>query len=227
MKRIKYLIVCPTSLEAGYLSKEAIRVSKEVELYSLPHFNQTDLLISGIGINKTTYSLTKALNIKKYDFVIHIGIAGSYDNQLVLGSVVNIQSEAYGDMGIESQKGFTSLFDLNLINKNEFPFTDGKLINKTFIPQFFAAYPSLNGVTVNSLSTIEKTNKKRKELFNAQIESMEGAAVFFTCMMEKIDFMEIRAISNYVGERDKNYWKIEEAIKNLNKVVSEFLKQHI
>ena len=227
MKRIKYLIVCPTALEAGGLVKEAVRLTGEIELFSLPLFNQVDMLISGIGINKTTYSLTKALTGKNYDFVIHIGIAGSYNNHLELGSVVNIQSETYGDMGIESQNGFTSLFDLNLMNKNEFPFTNGKLINKTLIPQFFAAFPSLNGVTVNSLSTIEKTNKKRKELFNAQIESMEGAAVFFTCLMEKIDFVEIRAISNYVGERNKKRWKIDEAIKNLNKAASEFFMQNM
>ena len=226
MKSDKYLIVSPTSLEVKYLSKGAIRIDTKSEFYSLPHLRNADLLISGIGISKTTYSLTKILAVKNYDLVIHLGIAGSYDGSLALGSLVNVHSEVFGDLGIQSQKGFTSLFDLSLMDENIFPFTNGKLINKTPVPEYFSKLPYLNSVTVNSLSNSEQVNKERKHMFNAHIEPMEGAAVFYTCLMEKISFIEIRALSNYVGERDKTRWKIDKAVKNLNNIITGFLTSY-
>jgi futalosine hydrolase len=39
---------------------------------------------------------------------------------------------------------------------------------------------------------------------------MEGAALHYTCLMEKIPFMQLRSISNYIAERDKSKWGHEE-----------------
>ena len=43
------------------------------------------------------------------------------------------------------------------------------------------------------------------------IESMEGAALHYVCLMEKIPFLQIRSISNYIGERDKKKWNMKDA----------------
>ncbi len=48
------------------------------------------------------------------------------------------------------------------------------------------------------------------------VESMEGAALHYVCLMENIPFLQIRTVSNLMGERDKTRWKIKEAIKSLN-----------
>ena len=45
---------------------------------------------------------------------------------------------------------------------------------------------------------------------------MEGAAFHFVCLQQKIPFIQIRSISNSVGERDKSKWVIKEAVSNLN-----------
>jgi futalosine hydrolase len=45
---------------------------------------------------------------------------------------------------------------------------------------------------------------------------MEGAALHYVALCEKIPFLQLRAVSNYVGERDKNKWALREAIANLN-----------
>ena len=52
--------------------------------------------------------------------------------------------------------------------------------------------------------------------FNADIETMEGAALHYVCLQEDIPFIQIRTISNFVGERDKTKWKLKDAIENLN-----------
>ena len=45
---------------------------------------------------------------------------------------------------------------------------------------------------------------------------MEGAALHYVCLCEKIPFLQLRCVSNYVGERDKSKWEMTEAISNLN-----------
>jgi futalosine hydrolase len=78
--------------------------------------------------------------------------------------------------------------------------------------------PKVAGITVQTVSGRKETNKERFRIFSPEVESMEGAAFFYVCLMEGIPFIEIRAISNYVGERDKSKWEIPFALKNLSEV---------
>ncbi len=45
---------------------------------------------------------------------------------------------------------------------------------------------------------------------------MEGAAFHYVCISEGVPFMQLRGISNQVGERFKIKWKIKESIESLN-----------
>ena len=56
---------------------------------------------------------------------------------------------------------------------------------------------------------------------------MEGAAFFQACMTEGVAFSEIRAISNYVEPRNRDNWKIAEAIENLNKTLIELFEKRL
>jgi futalosine hydrolase len=49
------------------------------------------------------------------------------------------------------------------------------------------------------------------------IESMEGAALHYVCLQEAIPFIQLRSVSNFVGERDKTKWRMEEAVDHLNR----------
>src|SRR5258705_11097166 len=91
---------------------------------------KTEILISGIGIASTTYHVTKRLTENKYDIVIQAGIAGSFTNDLNLGEVVLVSADTFGDSGIEETGIFKSLFSSGLANENNFPFTNGWLINR-------------------------------------------------------------------------------------------------
>ena len=57
------------------------------------------------------------------------------------------------------------------------------------------------------------------------MESMEGASLHYICLMENIPFLQLRAISNIAGERNKKKWKMDEAIINLNKELVRVLNQ--
>jgi len=69
---------------------------------------------------------------------------------------------------------------------------------------------------VNRLSDRKKQTIQLQKLFNADIESMEGAALHFVCKQMNVPFLQMRSVSNRVGERDKNKWALREAIMNLN-----------
>jgi futalosine hydrolase len=66
---------------------------------------------------------------------------------------------------------------------------------------------------------------KTKMQFNPQIESMEGAAVFYVCLKTNINCIQIRTISNNVERRNKNNWNIPLALKNLQNITINLLKE--
>lgn len=182
-----------------------------------------DILISGIGISSTTYKLTKALLEKKYDFVINIGICGSFNPDLPNGTCVHVVQDEFADLGITTLKnGFVTLFDEGFISENEYPFTNGKLIAKSF--GYDCKLPKINGITVNTVSGNEAQIQMRKEKFNADIETMEGAAVAYVCLSENVNFIQIRSVSNPVEPRKKENWDISLAIGNLTDTILNFLQ---
>jgi len=52
---------------------------------------------------------------------------------------------------------------------------------------------------------------------------MEGAAFHYMGRDLHIPFIQLRAVSNYVGERDKSKWKMRDAIYNLNETLLQYL----
>ena len=50
------------------------------------------------------------------------------------------------------------------------------------------------------------------ERFSPQVESMEGAAFMSACLMHQVPFAQVRAVSNIVERRNRDAWKMAEAI---------------
>src|SRR6478609_3670358 len=115
-----------------------------------------DVLITGVGMMATTYSLTKAILRKRPDFVLQAGIAGSLDENLPLTKVVLVENENIGDLGVLDSGTFKTLFDLTLLDKTSFPWNNGKLSNNVQSLKS-TGLKIVDGVTVNEIST----NKNR------------------------------------------------------------------
>ena len=178
--------------------------------------NNTEILITGVGIPATVYHLVKKISEKNYDFVIQAGIAGAFNDDMNLTEVVQVNKDTFADLGIQENGNFQTLFDMGFSQKNDFPFTDGWLINPlSFLQKNHL--PAVKGITVNKIGDATFQNKMIREKFSPDVESMEGAAFHYVCLLEKINFLQLRAISNRVGERDKSKWKLKESIENLNK----------
>ena len=167
--------------------------------------------------------LSRKLALNRYQLLIQAGIAGAYDRELALGEVVQVVKDTFIDLGVEEKNAdFTSVFELDLIPKDAYPFEQGWIpIEQGELPTFL---PKVTGGTVNRVhgteNSIAHTLKKYPGL---QVESMEGAAAAYTAKLFQLPFLQVRAISNYVEPRDRAGWKVELAIENLNNTLQEMI----
>ena len=195
---MKVLIVAATKIEIlPFLAKQ----------------KSVDHLITGVGVPACLFTLTQQLATQHYDFVIQAGVAGSYVNATPLACTYYVISDVFADVGIKEKDRFNSLFDVGFANPNQHPFSNGLLLNK--VHNNFGLLP-VRAITVNTITDDIVQNELLSKKYNAEIESMEGAAMHYVCLQKNVPFLQIRSTSNYVGERNKKYWKLDQAIQILN-----------
>jgi futalosine hydrolase len=178
-----------------------------------------DILISGIGLTATTYHLAKQLALKKYDLVIQAGVAGSFDLRMPPGTVVAVKQDTIADQSVVELQKLKTLFDLKLVPQDQYPYKKGWLINPNKEILKKTRLKIVKGITVNQISTSKQMIKFYRDIFGPVTESMEGAALHYVCLMENIPFVQIRSISNYIGERNKRKWDMNQSIVNLNEAL--------
>jgi futalosine hydrolase len=198
----KYLIVSATHNEI----KPLIGKNRE-EFFELNEF--CDVLVTGVGILPTAYALTKVLDANDYELVINVGIAGSFGDVKKL-QIVEVVAETFVSCGKLIDGNYKTLFDVGLWDADKFPFENGIIKNI----RHFTFLPSANGITTSivGFSPISLANYK------PDIETMEGAAFFYVCKKEHLNFAQIRIVSNYI---DDDNWVIDEAIFKLNNFLKE------
>ncbi|MEM9991618.1 MAG: futalosine hydrolase [Bacteroidota bacterium] len=180
------------------------------------------LLVTGIGQMLTAYAMGYVLANEQVDFAINAGIAGAYNRSFPLGNVYNVVQEQLGDLGAEDADGrFLSIHELGLLPANEAPFLDGCLKNTSAMR--FDFLPKATGVTVNLVNGYTPNIIKAHERHRADLESMEGAAFAYVCGVQNINYLQLRAISNYVESRQREAWNLPLSIGNLNKVLLDIL----
>jgi futalosine hydrolase len=177
---------------------------------------------SGVGMLAAAVSLTQLLAEEKPDLVIQAGIAGCFNPGISLGKIVTVNEEALGDTGVQEEGRWKDLFDLKLEKSSYPPFEKRKLPNPWLEKFNLLKLPAVNAVTINEISTDPKRIQQICRKYDPAIESMEGAALHYTCRAAGIPFLQIRAVSNYIGERDKSKWKLGESITALNEALLKY-----
>ena len=193
-------------------------------LYLKNHHRFTTI-ITGVGLVNTTYGLTKKFTLERPDLAIQAGIAGTLHPIYSPGHVLAIKDEVIGDMGVNEEDQWKDVFDLELADAGIFPFKDRKLINPHANLLAKTQLMTVRSITVNEITTNPIKITQIIEKYAAVTESMEGAGFHYVCLQEGIPFVQIRAISNYIGERDKSLWKMSEAIENLNRELINFVNK--
>ncbi|MBL7826451.1 MAG: futalosine hydrolase [Saprospiraceae bacterium] len=198
-------------------------VSTEIGVFGLKEL-EVNVVVTGVGMVATAWQLSRYLSANKPDLLINAGIAGALDRSLQIGEVVHITEDFFADLGAEDKDGrLLDVFELGLVEENQFPYIEKKLFNPNATSANFL--PAVKGITVNKAhGSAQSIEFLKAEHPDAQTESMEGAAVFYGCLVSEIRFLQIRSISNYVEPRNREAWNIALAIQNLNSCLIEIIQ---
>ena len=178
---------------------------------------------SGIGLLASSVSLMKMFVQETPSLIIQVGIAGCFDKKVPLGKVFAVKDDFAGDIGVMENKVWKDLFDLKLDKPNDAPYEKKSLPNPWLSQYNLLKLPTKKGVTINTISTDKNKINLYSGRYKATLESMEGAALHYMGRDLNIPFIQIRAVSNYVGERNKAKWNMQEAIYNLNETLLQYL----
>jgi futalosine hydrolase len=205
----------PFRLSAGFSRSKNLTLSGN---------DSTEILVTGVGAHAMAFSLLKRLAVNQVpDLVINAGIAGSFDNKIPVGSVVAVNRDCFGDIGIESPEGFVKLTDTRLSDGNLPPFLNGYInAHPDTLDKIPPEYYRANGVTCNTVTGTVSTAERLKMLFNPHIETMEGATFFYICARLNLPYLGIRAISNMV-EPGRKSWDIKTAVQRLAESLNEII----
>lgn len=178
---------------------------------------------SGVGMLASSVALTRLAIEEKPDLIIQAGIAGCFDNNAALGKVVVVKDDMAADIGVAEDGKWKDIFDLKLEKPNNAPHQKKKLPNHFLDRYNLLKLPEVSAITINEITTSPQRTQQLVKKYNPFIESMEGAALHYVGRTFNIPFIQIRATSNYIGERNKANWKIKESIGNLNQALLKYI----
>jgi futalosine hydrolase len=224
-----FLIVSATTMEIRPFLEGLPLIEKQNEYLSRYQLKNSiiDILITGVGMVPTAYFLGKQLERQRYDLIINAGIAGTFNRELQLGTVVNVVEDCVPELGAEDGDQFLSIFELGLADPDSPPYLHGKLVNDILEKdlginlEIIRNLPKVTGITSNTIRGNAESIIRIRKIAKVDLESMEGAAFFYACLSAGVPCLQIRAISNLVEERNKTHWKLPLALKNLNKLLME------
>lgn len=203
---------------------DMVKKSKDVKA-------QFEFRLTGIGAVQACHCVTRevvaaAAAGEPYNLVVNLGIAGSYDLEAFpIGSAAVISREYFADLGFGSEEGFSDLFQYGILEKDDFPYTKGALARQLLpyphIEKVLEKYGAGAGATVQCVTGTQARCNEIVDMYNPQIESMEGAGVYYAALMEKVPFFELRTVSNAVGERDTSKWESKAALDTLEECCRE------
>lgn len=213
----KVLIVAATKHEIEPLMQYYSVEASGEGLFMSQNGYDLSVLITGVGMVNTAFQMGRYSHTA-FDYVMNLGIAGAFNRNLKLGEVVNVEEDLIAEMGAEDGDNFIKYADLNLGGTNHYK--NESNINNTHLTKLSL----VKAITVNKVHGCDASIKKAIELFNPDIESMEGAAFMRASSQFSTNCMQLRAISNYVEKRNKSKWDIPLAVKNLNAVALELIQ---
>lgn len=224
----KILLVAATESEVEILIKSFIPLANKNE--NVKHFNfekrEIDVIVTGVGMVATTFHLAR-LELSVYDLVVNVGIAGSYNRNIAIGQSALVISDCFAELGADFGEKFVSVYQMDFSKRYREPFMNEKGVMQNdfaYDNSFIEQLPKASAVTVNMMNVDESRIKKVLDYYSPDLESMEGAAVFYTCMKQKVPCLQIRSVSNYIEPRTLSNWNIPFAISSLNKLLKEVIQ---
>src|SRR6185295_15606954 len=149
---------------------------------------------------------SRVLALARYDVALNLGVCGSFDPALKPGDVVHVVTDRIAELGAEDGDAFLSIEELNL--PGDYEFTNVAPPPNAALQRL----PAVSGITVNTVHGNERSIAAVIARYRPQVESMEGAAFMQACLVHEVAFAQVRAVSNVVERRNRDAWKLADAI---------------
>lgn len=187
--------------------------------------HDVDVLFTGVGMVAAAAWCSRALSEQRYDLALNLGVCGSFDPAFGPGTVVHVVSDRIAELGAEDADRFLSLADLGLLDPDPRAFAREELLNSS--PPRLPALdrlPAVAAITVNTVHGDERSIFAAVQRFRPQVETMEGAAFMYACLIHETPFAQVRAVSNVVERRNRAGWQMPLAIDRLGTVALRLLE---
>lgn len=216
---MQLLLTCATPFESLPLRQHyGIPLMPDGQVYEhRTAFGSIVLLHAGFGMVNTAWHLGRYFQNNVPEMALQFGIAGAFEGGPQILDIVEVMAESYGDLGAASPDGF---LDLEKMGFKHFE-TPQKAYYNTMAQTRPASglFPTCRGITLNRVSGTIESIEEMQQNWDAEVESMEGAAFFQACLLTNTPFRELRVISNLIEPRNRANWKIKEAIEVLNEAL--------
>ncbi|PUA38113.1 futalosine hydrolase [Paenibacillus elgii] len=194
----------------------AVPAERDAVLRGLRGDERFDVVAGGVGPAAAAASAAKALAAAEYGLVVSAGIGGGFPGRAEIGSLVVADAIVAADLGAETPEGFRSVDELGFGSSRIA--VDASLAARLTEALQRAGLPAHMG-PVLTVSTVTGTAATASELAarvpGAAAEAMEGFGVAVAARDRGLPALELRAISNAVGPRDREAWRIKEALDAL------------
>jgi futalosine hydrolase len=202
-------------------------------------FNQSLVIVqSGIGMLNAVQAVTAVIEKIPVHLIINTGCAGAFPNSgISIGDIGIATKETDIHFGIEGDSPENPVEQLSIPviqtacarYYGSYPVSEHyyKMAHDILSKEFISKNIVVKLLPFITVSTITTSVQRINSLFNsyhAGMENMEGAGIAHVALHYNKPFLEIRAASNIVGERDKGKWKMTEAFERSTSSVLLLLK---
>lgn len=206
-------------VQEGLLTTAALRIlvatavpaERDAVARAFTSDSRVDVIAAGVGPAAAAAVTATALAGTPYALVVSAGIAGGFQPEAPVGSLVIADEITAADLGAETPDGFVPVTELGFGTVTHRP--------PSALVRDLAAATGARPGAVLTVSTVTGTAARATELRTrhprALAEAMEGFGVAEAAAAHGIPVLELRAVSNPVGPRDRAAWRIGDALAAL------------
>ncbi|MFI6285891.1 futalosine hydrolase [Streptomyces sp. NPDC051018] len=175
------------------------------------HSPAVDVLVAGVGPAAAAAGTAAALARTPYGLVVSAGIGGGFGTLAPVGSLVVAEAIVAADLGADTPDGFVPVDELGFGRTRHLP--PAALASRAAGATGALLAPVLTVSTVTGSAGRAALLAERHP--GAGAEAMEGFGVAEAAVAHGVPVLEIRAVSNPVGPRDRAAWRIKDALEAL------------
>lgn len=157
-------------------------------------------LLCGVGPVEAAAATARALALERPDAVLHVGVAGG--RRIAPGSVIIGSESVYCDLSAR------------------IPVVSSVHPDAALLATVQQTLPEAVSLPIGTSAVVDGPCGAQP---NIRVEAMEGFAVLRACELAQVPAVEIRAISNQMGEGDRELWQVRRGLDALADVLPRVL----